>query len=66
MVWGFSFAAILAQCMASRVELWSFGWAMPIPVHLEDFVCPMEPNIMSLMWGELYCVIWVGHVRGDE
>jgi hypothetical protein len=52
--------------MASRVELWSWGKASPIPNHREDFVYPMDPNFMSLLWGELYCVSWVGHVSGDE
>ena len=56
-VWLSSLAAILAQWMASRVELWSLGKAKPVPIHLEDFVVPMEPNSMSLLWGELYCVI---------
>ena len=47
-------AAILAQCMASRVVLWSVGNARLSPVHWEDFVCPIEPNNMSLLWGEVY------------
>lgn len=42
-----SLAAILAQCIASNVVLWSMGYARPILVHLVDFACPIEPNIMS-------------------
>ena len=49
-----SLVAILAQWMASRVVLWSVGYASPIPFHLEDFACPSEPNIISWLWGELY------------
>ena len=66
LVWLSSLAAILAQCKASKVELWSLGKASPVPIHPEDFVCPNELNSMSLLWGELYCMSWVGQVRGDE
>ena len=65
-VLGSSLAAILAQWMASNIVLWSVGKASPIPVHLEDFACPIEPNIRSQLYGELYCVICRGHMRGDE
>jgi hypothetical protein len=65
-VFGFSLAAILAQWMASVVDFWSGGWARPLPIHLEDVARPVEPNIMSRVCGELYFVIWVGHVRGEE
>ena len=65
-VWLSSLAAIMAQCMGSRVELWSLNKASPTPNQRDDFVCPMEPNNMFLLWGELYCVSCVGHVRGDE
>lgn len=51
-----SLVAILAQWMASTVVLWSVGYARPIPFHMEDFVWPKEPNIISRLWGELYCV----------
>ena len=42
-----SLAAILAQWMAFGVVLWFVGYASPIPFHLEDFVCPSEPNSIS-------------------
>ena len=61
-----SLAAILAQWMASKVVLWSVGNARPSPVHLEDFTCPIEPNSMSRLCGVLYCVTWMGQVKGDE
>ena len=51
-----SLAAILTQWMASRVVQRSVGYARPIPFHLEDFAWPREPNIISRLWGELYCV----------
>ena len=41
-----SLAATLAQWMASTIVLWSVGYARPMPFHLEDCACPMEP-IMS-------------------
>ena len=58
--------AILVQGIASRVVLWSVGYARPIPFHLEDFMCLKEPNSISWFWGELYCVSWIGQVSGDE
>ena len=61
-----SLAAILAQWMVSRVVLYSVGYARPIPFHLEDFASPKEPNIMSRLWGELYCVSGMGQVSGYE
>ena len=48
-VFGSALVAILAQCMASIVVLWSVGYASPIPCHLEDWACPMEPKIVSLL-----------------
>ena len=42
-----SLAAIMAQWMASTVVLWSVGYARPMPFHMEDCACPMEPNILS-------------------
>jgi hypothetical protein len=66
MVFVSSLAAILAQCMASTVVLWSVGNARPMPFHLEKWACPSDPNIISRVWGELYCVSCVGHVSGDE
>ena len=56
MVFMSSLAAILAQCMASTVVLWSVGKARPMPFHLEEWARPSEPNNMSLWCGELYCV----------
>ena len=52
-----SLAAILARWMATRVVFVVCGYARPIPFHLEDFAWPREPNIISWLWGELYCVI---------
>ena len=66
MVFVSSLAAILAQCMASVVVLWSVGNARLVPFYLEEWACPSEPNIMSRVCGELYCVSWIGHVSGDE
>ena len=51
-VFGSALVAILAQCKASVVVLWSVGYASPVPFHLEDWACPMDPNIVSLLWGE--------------
>jgi hypothetical protein len=51
-----SLIVILAQWMASKVVLWSVGYARPIPFHLEDCACPREPNIIFRLWGELYYV----------
>ena len=65
-VCGSSLTAILTQWMASIVVLQSVGKASPTPFHLEDFACPSEPNIMSRLCGELYCVNCMGQVRGDE
>ena len=62
----YSLVAILAHWRASTVVLWSMGNARPIPFQWEDFACPMEPNSMSRLWGELYCVSCIRHVRGDE
>ena len=42
-----SLVFIRTQWMASRDMLWYVGYARPIPFHLEDFACPMEPNIIS-------------------
>ena len=52
--------------MASRVVLWFVGNARPIPLHLEDCTCPRDPNSVFRVCGELYCVSWMGRVRGDE
>ena len=52
--------------MAFSVVWPSVGYARPIHFHLVAFACPMEPNIMSWVWGELYCVSWMGHVSGEE
>ena len=61
-----SLAASPTQWMASRVVLWSVGNARRIPFYLEDFACPIEPNSMSRLCCELYCVSWMGQVMGDE
>ena len=53
MVFVSSLAAILAQCMASVVVLWSVGNARHMPFHLEEWACPSDPNIIYRVWGEL-------------
>ena len=44
-----SLATILAQYMAFRVILRFVGKARPIPFHVEEFVCPSEPNSMPFL-----------------
>ena len=51
-MFAFSLVAILAQWMAFTVVLWSVGYARPMPFHLKVCVWPMEPNILSRLWGE--------------
>ena len=34
--------------------------------HLEICACPIEPNVMSRLCGERYCVSCVGQVSEDE
>ena len=63
---GSSLVAILAQWIASMVVIWSCGCVILAPIHFEDFASLDEPQIMSSLCGELYCVSCVGHVRGEE
>ena len=58
--------AILVQWIASMLDFWSSGWAIPGPIHLEDFASPNEPKIMSQFRGELYCLSCVGYVSNEE
>jgi hypothetical protein len=46
-----SLAAIRAQWMTSTMG-WSVGYARPMPLHVEDCACPMEPKVVSRLWGE--------------
>ena len=51
---GSSLASKLAQWIAYVVDFWSSGWAIPTPIHLEDFASLDEPKIRSYLCGELY------------
>ena len=42
------------------------GWARPLPFHFDECVSPIEPNIMPRLYGELYWVSVIGHVRGKN
>ena len=55
-----------AQWMEVIVVLKYGGWARPLPFHFDEYVGPIEPNIMSRLCGELYWVSVIGHVRGEE
>ena len=44
----------------------SGGRARPLPLHFDEWARPVEPNFISLLCGELYCVSVVGQVRGEE
>jgi hypothetical protein len=59
-------ATNLAQCMAYCTSLFVGGWAKLMPYHLYLNAYPWDPNIWSLKLGELYEVIFVGHVIGEE
>ena len=42
------------------------GWVCQDPYHLKDLACPIDPNMMSWLCGELYYVTCRGHVNWDE
>jgi hypothetical protein len=52
--------------MAYCTSLFVGGWAKLMPYHLYLNAYPWDPNIWSLKLGELYEVIFVGHVIGEE
>ena len=37
-----------------------------MPFHLDICACPIEPNIMSRLCGERYCVSCVGQVSENK
>jgi hypothetical protein len=47
-VFGFSYAASLAQCMAFCVFSVPCGWANPMLRRLCEKACPLEPKMKSL------------------
>ena len=50
---GSSLVVILAQWIASKMDLWFDGCVIPTPVHFEDFTSMDEPKIMSGLCGNL-------------
>ena len=43
-----------AQWIDVIAVLRSEGWARPVPFHFEECASLVDPNIMSLLCGELY------------
>ena len=44
--------AIMAQCIALKIVLWSVGWANMIPFHLVVWARAIDPNRVSCLQGE--------------
>lgn len=66
-MWVSSWATILARWMAPRVVLWSVGYARPTLVQLEDLrVSYRAKKDIIRLWGKLWRMSCVGHVKVDE
>lgn len=50
-----SLVAIIAQCIALRIVLWSVGWANMILVQLVVWAGAIDPNRIPCLQGEFLC-----------